>query len=303
MTKDKPYCVYMHINKKNNKKYVGITSRGNPNLRWQNGNGYKKNRYFYRAILKYGWNNFEHKILYENLSLEDACEIEKKLISKYNTQDENYGYNIFEGGQFSHQTEESKHKISEKRKGKKLSQETKEKIRKNLLGKPSKLKGVNLSEEHKKHISEGLKGHKHSKESKQKMSENSSSGKKIICDNILFKSIRECANYYNLNERTLQGWLSGRVLVPKEFVDKGLNVYGEKFNYVQEPCEGKSIKKPIYYDGRIYESLNHFSKEFNINRSTASKWLSGKNNMPEEFKEKQLSYFSPILYRRKKIKK
>ena len=73
----------MHINKINNKKYIGITGR-NPKLRWGvNGNGYKGNKYFYNAIQKYGWENFEHKILFENLSLEEACDKEKYLIELY----------------------------------------------------------------------------------------------------------------------------------------------------------------------------------------------------------------------------
>lgn len=35
------YTVYMHVNKANNKTYVGITSQ-NVQERWQNGLGYKK---------------------------------------------------------------------------------------------------------------------------------------------------------------------------------------------------------------------------------------------------------------------
>jgi len=49
---DKKYCIYVHTNLINNKKYVGITSQTIPERRWQNGEGYKHNSYFYTAIKK-----------------------------------------------------------------------------------------------------------------------------------------------------------------------------------------------------------------------------------------------------------
>ena len=63
------FTVYMHINKINDKKYIGITSYSLKE-RWRNGNGYGENTPFGQAIKKYGWNNFEHKILYSDLTLE-----------------------------------------------------------------------------------------------------------------------------------------------------------------------------------------------------------------------------------------
>lgn len=78
------YTVYTHINKINGKQYIGITST-DVNMRWQNGRGYDTQEVFYNDIIKYGWDNFEHKILYKNLSKEEAREKEIELIKKYRT--------------------------------------------------------------------------------------------------------------------------------------------------------------------------------------------------------------------------
>lgn len=94
---DNCYSVYVHINKINNKKYVGMTSR-KPEKRWgHNGINYQR-QLFYRAIQKYGWENFEHKIIATNLTLTDASELEKSLIKKYNSLINQNGYNVDTGG-------------------------------------------------------------------------------------------------------------------------------------------------------------------------------------------------------------
>ena len=107
------YTVYQHKNKINGKIYFGITSR-NPIEQWgNNGSNYKSTPHFYSAIQKYGWDNFEHNILYENLTKEEACDIEKTLIREYNTQDREFGYNILEGGQASTLPTEVREKMSQ----------------------------------------------------------------------------------------------------------------------------------------------------------------------------------------------
>lgn len=55
------WCVYMHTNNINGKRYIGISQ--NPKRRWKNGNGYKT-QLFGKAINKYGWDNFTHEILF-----------------------------------------------------------------------------------------------------------------------------------------------------------------------------------------------------------------------------------------------
>lgn len=56
------YLVYVHTNKINGKKYVGQSS--NIVERWRNGGkNYFSSIKFFRAIQKYGWENFTHEIL------------------------------------------------------------------------------------------------------------------------------------------------------------------------------------------------------------------------------------------------
>lgn len=153
----KEYIVYCHINKINGKRYIGITSQ-TPNQRFRNGKGYKSSPHFYSAILKYGWDNFEHQILFSRLSESEAKDKEIEMIERYNTTNAFFGYNITPGGDGysgennpwygKHHTEESKRKMSKAK------------------------KGVPKTEEWKKKISESNKGRIVSSETKAKMKGN-----------------------------------------------------------------------------------------------------------------------------------
>lgn len=110
------FCVYMHVNRANGKRYIGITSM-NPLDRWANGKGYYRNKHFNDAIIKYGWDNFDHLILFAGLPREDACRIEQDLIAEYSTQDKRYGYNLTSGGDYFKHSEESKALMSINRTG------------------------------------------------------------------------------------------------------------------------------------------------------------------------------------------
>ncbi|MCQ2770656.1 MAG: GIY-YIG nuclease family protein [Clostridia bacterium] len=147
----KNWKVYVHINLINNKKYVGVTSRVDPNLRWKNGYGYKENDYFYSSIKKYGWDNFEHIILYDDLFEDEAKDLERFLISAWNTMDRDCGYNMTSGGDGTpdyHPSEDVRKRLSESHKNENLSEEAK-------ANRANGLKNRRLSQEHKRKIGEG----------------------------------------------------------------------------------------------------------------------------------------------------
>lgn len=114
MQEEKNYCVYKHTSP-SNKVYIGIT-RQEPEKRWRNGNGYKRNEYFFNAIKKYGFDNFTHEILFTNLTKEEACEKEIELIAFYKSNQRDFGYNNSPGGESPfkglHLSEDTKRKMS-----------------------------------------------------------------------------------------------------------------------------------------------------------------------------------------------
>lgn len=101
MMNGKIWCVYIHTNKINNKTYIGITCKS-PKDRWRGGANYKHNVYFNNAIMKYGWDNFEHIIFAENLYKSEAHKIERSLIALWKSNKRQYGYNLSSGGESSH---------------------------------------------------------------------------------------------------------------------------------------------------------------------------------------------------------
>lgn len=113
------FVLYLHV-APNGKKYFGITCQ-RPKQRWKNGNGYKKQEHFWRAIQKYGWNNIQHIVLANNLTEDEACFFEKVMIALYDTTNRNNGYNKSTGGEHSatgHKcSKEVKQKLSELNKG------------------------------------------------------------------------------------------------------------------------------------------------------------------------------------------
>lgn len=94
---DNCYTVYAHVNKVNDKMYIGLTKQ-KPERRWNNGYGYVHTPFFYNAIIKYGWDNFEHIILEENLLKKEAAVLESELINLYQTNIKELGYNLTSGG-------------------------------------------------------------------------------------------------------------------------------------------------------------------------------------------------------------
>ena len=182
-----PYIVYKHTCLKNSKVYIGMTGRTLEERAGSNGNGYKAhNPHFWSAIQKYGWKDgFKHEVLYIFETIEEAEQKEIELIAKYNATDRRYGYNVLIGGNCTqHPSEETRRKIAEKQRGRKMPDHVKEILRQANLGREiydetrrrmsesaKKREHFPLTEATKRKISEANRGRKYSEEYRQIMSE------------------------------------------------------------------------------------------------------------------------------------
>lgn len=84
------YSIYILIFP-NGKYYIGKAT--NPKRRWNNGYGYIANKEMYADIQRYDWENIEKKILYKNLTKEQAKQKENETIVIYKSYMKEYGYN------------------------------------------------------------------------------------------------------------------------------------------------------------------------------------------------------------------
>lgn len=183
--------VYAHIFP-NGKKYVGITKQ-NPKKRWGRGRNYTNNPQLQRAFEKYGWDNVEHLILGEYETLEEAGEVEKKIITEENLQDIRFGYNIQSGGEHGNHSEQTIRKLSESRRGSGNPMYGRRGELSPMYGKPGTMRGKHMSEEAKAKISKansgknnGMYGRKLSDEERKRLSishsgSNNKFSRRVIC--------------------------------------------------------------------------------------------------------------------------
>ncbi len=244
------YTVYMHKNKINGKVYIGITKQ-KVKERWQNGLGYRNCSLFYNSIKKYKWKNFEHIILFTNLTKEEAEQKEIELIKYYKSNCRKYGYNIENGGHCNIMSEETKEKIRKKAIGRKMSDDFKEKCRINNTGKK-------VSQKTKDKMSKSQLG-KHS----IKTNQYDLDGNYIKTWN----SAREAAKYYNIDEGNITQCCRKRSKSCNNFIWRYYNDTEKVEKYFKKKC----TKKVICIDNNvIYNSIKEASEKLDVSKNKIS---------------------------------
>ena len=211
-------CVYRHITKDNNTVfYVGMGNNSRPYTKT------KRSSYWKNIVDKHG---YYVEVLADNLSFEDAIELEVFLISLYGRKDNKTGVlcNLTDGGEGTKNVTESvRKKISERRKGVRnvpldyvITKEHKEKISLAKKGKESTFKGKKHSEYSKAIIKEKRALQVFTKETLIKKSNAVKGGKnpsaiKVIDTekNIIYDTMKIAAEENNIKYTSLSAMLNG----------------------------------------------------------------------------------------------
>ena len=286
----------------NGKVYIGQTKQ-EIQKRWGfQEKGYKNCPKVYNAILKYGWENVKKEILYDKLNHNDANMLEIKLITEvYNSNNNNFGYNIENGGNtIGTHSEETKRKIGEGNKGKIVSLETREKIRQKNKNKHYSIQteistGQHLSflTEFKKgdipwnknkkcpQISQRLYGRKLSEETKIKIGE-ANSGRKM--SNELKLKLKYINTGRKLSEETKRKIGEGNKgkIVSLETREKirqaklGKKASNEAKEKLKNICKMSNMKRNqhlIFFNEKMY-NLKELSELLNVKYATLRMYIS-----------------------------
>jgi predicted GIY-YIG superfamily endonuclease len=215
--------VYRHIRlDKNEPFYIGISKNMERPY-----DKHRRNKHWKSIINRTG---YRVDILFDNLPYEEAKKKEVEFISLYGRKDLGLGTlcNMTDGGEGTFGLSKNIRKvISDKLKGYKHSQETKEKMK---ISNSGKNVGRKRSDETRNKISQVQMGKKHSNETKNKMSEAHKGRKKgVITEqhknnlsnsikikeygmyNGIFYSVKELATMFNVKEVTIRQMKSGKI--------------------------------------------------------------------------------------------
>ena len=222
--------------------------------RWNHGKGYVKNRYFYDAILKYGWENFQHIVIAEGLTKEEACELEKALIAGCKTTDPKHGYNMSMGGESGTY-------------GIKFGSEFGETVRNRMTGPLNHNYGKKFSEETCRKLSNVRKGKWSPRQQEALAKVHMKCRKQIICldTGVVYESLTEAARINQIPERGI-----GAVCRGEQLSSHGMHwayytgqTQDELDKLLDELIYKKSIVykvRPVWNKGKKYKTGPHKKK-------------------------------------------
>ena len=211
----KKYKIYKYT-APNGKIYIGQTCNSLKRRAGNHGEGYVECPLFYKAIKKYGFENFKSEIIADGLTLDEANWLEKYLIAYYHSAERKYGYNLSHGGDgiLGYSSPEKNAKISKTKTGSHASEETKrllsnihkgKKIPREVVEKTAAWhRGRKRSDNTKKNISEATKRLYQTPEGKAMASKRAWNKRKVTNGEVTYQSVKETAEAIGIKSDTLR---------------------------------------------------------------------------------------------------
>lgn len=186
--------VYKVTNIVNGKSYIGQTIFSLNQRQYQHINDALSNKdtyYFHRALRKHGPDNFTWEIIHDNIdTIEELNKLEIYYIGKFDTFENGYNLTLGGGGV----------------KGRKCSEETRQKLSKALSGEKHPLYGKKHSEESKRKMSETRKG--------RKCGKNNPKARAVIINNKYFDTRKQAAKFLGFTPHAVRY----RILHPTKWI-------------------------------------------------------------------------------------
>lgn len=217
--------LYRHLKPNGEVFYIGIGKKYRPKSK-------KRSVWWKKIVDKYG---YEVQVLKKDLSWEEACELEKILISYYGRLDKKTGslVNMTDGGDGTigfNPSEETRKKISEAGKGRKLI----------------------FTDEWRRNLSIAGKGRKLSKESREKILDKNKLRKPILIDNVNYYSISEASRKLNISRTSI---INGVYKIKSNKII----INNIEYNSIKEAAEKLNIKRTtLFY--KIKNNLINYKK-------------------------------------------
>lgn len=275
--------IYKATNKINGKVYIGQSHKTlEERMRRHKNDSKRQNSYFYRAIRKYGWENFSWEVIDTATTSEELNEKEVYWIQYYQSFDNREkGYNSTSGVDHNYKiTEEEREKRSQRVSGDKNP----------MYGKPGTWLGKKFSKEHKQRLSESLKG----RETPWCTGGNHWLAKSVINLNTgeIFDTIQEAADAYQVN----------RDSIAKQIKGKTKNCNGFKWSFCQDIEDLENFQPiPVILDefiahkpikcvetGKIYPTIKDVTQELKCGYAVIQECCLGKR---ESYKNKHYKYY------------
>lgn len=144
---------------------------------------------------------------------------------------------------------------------------------------------------------EGAFGHKLSEDAIEKMRQNrlGKTGKEcpnsrpVICDGVEYESLTDFKIKNNYPKGNIQGWLNGKVGMPKEWYEKKLYYKDLGFDIVKLTKERNRTRK-VVADDIVFDNLDSCAKYLNMSAAAICNYLNGKKPAPKEIIDSNLRY-------------